>query len=458
MPLPLLVRASALSLLMALVLLSGAKLAAAEPSDEAAKARIEAADAASRAASEQAAKEAAELQAQADATQAQIEQLKGEIAKLQSELNSTTAQKQTLQGAIAALNLQIQKLQKQISLTNTQIKQKDAQINQLSGNITDTSGKINTAELGVSSTLRELETLDQEPLVITLLGGGSLSSFFDHAVTLGSLRSELGNKIQDLSSLKNNLQSSKDTAQTQRKQLASLKSSLAQQQQGLSIAKQSQNDLLKETQNKESNYQALIAEKQALERKFEQDLLNFEKQLGLHVDASTLPPSGAGELAWPLENVRITQFFGNTSFATQNPQIYNGHGHTGVDFAASPGTRVLAARGGVVLGTGNTDLTCPNASFGKWVFIKHDDGLSTLYAHLSVISVTQGEHVSQGEVVGYSGNTGYSTGPHLHFGVYASSGSEIATFPSSSCKGKGYTMPVGDISAYLNPLSYLPAR
>ena len=449
-------RQFAVLVLCAATFMSGAHLVYAEAIDQAAQDRIQQADAQSKAAAEIAAKAAADAQAQADATQKQIDQLKQEIAQLQSQLNSTTAQKQTLQNAINQLNLQIQTLQKSIILTNTQIKQTNSQIGTLSGNIQTTSQKIDQAEAGVASSLRELETLDQEPLAVSLLSGESLSSFFDQALSLADLRVQLENKIEDLSSLKTNLQTSKSVAQTKAQQLATLKSNLSQQQQGLNAAKQSQTDLLTQTKNQESSYQALITQKQALESKFEQDLLNFQAQLGLHTDSSTLPQTGSGELAWPLDKVRITQYFGNTDFATKNPQIYSGHGHTGVDFAASTGTRVLAARGGVVLGTGNTDLTCPNASFGKWVFIKHDDGLSTLYAHLSVISVTQGQQVSTGDVVGYSGSTGYATGPHLHFGVYATSGSEIASFASQSCKGKTYTMPVGDLTAYLNPLSYLP--
>jgi murein DD-endopeptidase MepM/ murein hydrolase activator NlpD len=398
------------------------------------------------------------IQSQIDTTQQQIDSLKNEIEQLQIQLTNTTKQKQTLQSAVQALDLNIKKIQKSITLTNAQMVQTDRQISLLGKGISTTTTSIGQAQEGVGATLRDIAELDQEPIAASVLTGGTLSNFFNQVVALGAVRDDLQGRVRDLSALKSTLQTNKNTAQQSRNRLASLQVQLTQQKQSLAIARQSQNDLLAETKNQESSYQALIADKQLQEARFEQDLLNFQAKLGLRTDASTLPASGSAPLAWPLASVRITQYFGNTPFATKNPQIYSGHGHTGVDFAASPGTPVLAARGGIVLGTGNTDLTCPNASFGKWVFVKHDDGLSTLYAHLSVISVATGQSVSTGQVVGYSGSTGYATGPHLHFGVYASSGSEIASFASSSCHGRTYTMPVGDLSAYLNPLSYLPAH
>lgn len=397
------------------------------------------------------------IQSQIDSSNAQIENLKQQIAQLQAQLDATSKQKQTLQSAVAGLNLNIKKISASIALTNDQIAQKDKQISTLSGSISTTTNQIGSAEQGIAASLRGLAEQDNESIIVGLLAGGTLSSLFDETVTLGAVRDGLESMASRLSSLKTNLETSKNTAEERRAELASLQQNLAQQKQGLAIAEQSQSELLAETKNKESNYQALIAQKQAEESKFEQDLLNFQSKLNLTVTPGSLPPSGSHPLAWPLNSIRITQYFGNTPFATQNPQIYNGHGHSGVDFAASPGTPVMAARQGVVLGTGNTDLTCPNASYGKWIFIKHDDGLSTIYAHLSVIDVSQGQQVSTGQVIGYSDTTGYATGPHLHFGVFASSGSEIASFSSQGCKGRTYTMPVGDLSAYLNPLSYLPA-
>jgi murein DD-endopeptidase MepM/ murein hydrolase activator NlpD len=158
-------------------------------------------------------------------------------------------------------------------------------------------------------------------------------------------------------------------------------------------------------------------------------------------------------LKFPLQKIRITQYFGNTAFSTKNPQIYSSGTHNGVDFAASIGTPIHASLSGIVVGAGNTDIkSC--RSYGKCIMIKHANGLSTLYAHLSLIAVTVGQNVTTGEIIGYTGNTGISTGPHLHFGVYATEGVNI-----TKNKGSKYcsnvTIPYADLKAYLNPLSYL---
>ncbi len=397
-----------------------------------------------------------DLQQQIVQSTSQIDDLKKEIAQLQTQLNATGKQKQTLQSAITGLDLNIKKITKTIALTNAQIAQKDGQISRLSGSIATTSIKIGTAQTEVGNTLAQLDIHDQEPVSLLLLSEPSLSSFFDEAASLESLRVDLQSTVHQLSDLKQTLQDSKTVAQQKRQDLANLQASLAQQKQSLAIARQTQSDLLIQTKNTEATYQKILAQKKAQEAKFEQDLLSYESQLNLKVSKGSLPPSGSVVLAWPVDDPYITQYFGNTPFATANPQVYNGKGHNAIDLRASPGTPIKAARGGVVLGTGNTDLTCPGASYGKWIFIKHDDGLSTIYAHLSVIGVSKGDSVTVGQVIGYSDTTGYATGPHLHFGVYASTGSEVASFASKGCPGKTYTMPVADISAYLNPLSYLP--
>ena len=174
----------------------------------------------------------------------------------------------------------------------------------------------------------------------------------------------------------------------------------------------------------------------------------------MEIDPTSLPKTGKGVLRWPLSTVKITQYFGNTPFASANPQVYNGGGHNGIDLRAAPGTPVKSAASGTVVGTGDTDKQCRGVSYGRWVLIRHNNGLSTLYAHLSLISVSGGMEIQTGDLVGYSGNTGYSTGPHLHFAVYATQAVQIMNKRSRVC-GTNLTLPVSSTNGYLNPLSYL---
>jgi len=91
------------------------------------------------------------------------------------------------------------------------------------------------------------------------------------------------------------------------------------------------------------------------------------------------------------------------------------HAVNAVDFGAPVGTSVRAAAAGTVIIAKNTGY---NGGFGKYVVINHSDGTQTLYAHMSAVTISVGATVSQGQVIGRSGNTGRSTGPHLHFEVH----------------------------------------
>ncbi|MEX2052418.1 MAG: LysM peptidoglycan-binding domain-containing M23 family metallopeptidase [Candidatus Paceibacterota bacterium] len=90
------------------------------------------------------------------------------------------------------------------------------------------------------------------------------------------------------------------------------------------------------------------------------------------------------------------------------------HGNNSVDLAAATGTRILASASGRVL----LARTGYNGGYGNMVIIEHPNGTKTLYAHMTRLGTSSGAQVSQGEVIGYVGSTGRSTGPHLHFEVH----------------------------------------
>ena len=196
--------------------------------------------------------------------------------------------------------------------------------------------------------------------------------------------------------------------QKKEKELANYKSDLFDQKFVLDINRNDKNTLLVITKNKESNYEKLLDEKVEARKTFEKELLDLESQLQIEIDPNKIPPAGKGVLAWPLDSIKITQYFGNTEFARAGG--YNGQGHNGVDFRASSGTKVKTALTGTVEAVGNTDAMKGCYSYGKYALVRHNNGLSTLYAHLSYIKVNKGDTVITGDTIGYSGKTGYSTG------------------------------------------------
>jgi murein DD-endopeptidase MepM/ murein hydrolase activator NlpD len=116
-----------------------------------------------------------------------------------------------------------------------------------------------------------------------------------------------------------------------------------------------------------------------------------------------------GELfMYPVQAKYITSHFG----MRKDPISGALNLHTGIDLRANIGTTVMASLDGIV------SVVSENWLYGKHIIISHDNGYKTLYAHLNSFSVKQGDRVARGRKIGESGNTGYSTGPHLHFGMY----------------------------------------
>jgi len=386
-----------------------------------------------------------------------IAKLEKEIAAYQAQLNEIGKEKQSLVGTIAALDISRKKLSADILLTENRIAKANLRISELGLEIHGKATSIATATAGLESVVRTLNEMDRSSPVETLLSGGDFGDVWNQVEAIGRFEGMLRLRLQELSTLKASLESTEAETKKQKAALVAYDIDLSNQKKALDANRKEKTALLAATKNKESNYRKILEEKVALKNQFEQELFSYQSELRIAIDPSALPRTGSGVLSWPVDQVVITQYFGNTEFATQNPQVYNGKGHNGIDLRASPGVRIKAALAGTVVGTGDTDLTCAYASYGRWVLIRHNNGLSTLYAHLSVINVTQGQSVTTGQVVGYSGSTGYATGPHLHFTVYATQGVQIAQLPSKAlaCRGKIYTLPIADLKAYLNPLSYL---
>jgi len=398
-----------------------------------------------------------ELENKIEETNSKVQEIQKDINKYTQELNVIRAEKQTLQSVINELDTSRKKVNANINLTQNEIDNAIYNIERFTLEIREKEQEIGLNTEAIGETVRLINEKESQTFAEAILGYDNLSDFWYELDSLQQFQAVVRKDLQELYDLKTQLQNSKKQLQTKEHELSQLKTQLFGQRSVIDNNKAEKDSLLQVTKSEESTYQKLLAEKIRQREIFLSELASIEEELRITIDPTSIPSSGSGVLSWPLDKIVITQYFGNTPFASANPQIYSGRGHNGVDFSASSGSRIKSSLSGTVTATGNTDLQQGCYSYGKWVLVKHNNGLSSLYAHLSVISVNPGQVVKTGDILGFSGNTGYSTGPHLHFTVFATEGVRVVRLGDvktvTNCGNM--KIPVAPQEAYLNPLSYL---
>lgn len=391
-----------------------------------------------------------------------LQEIEKEIAEYEAALQEVGAEKDTLQKAINRLELERKKVQADIRYTENQISNTDLEINKLTLEIRSTERDIEHNEEAIADIIRSLNVHDDDSMIELLLRHENLSEFWNEIEALETVRDSIQTQVHSLISLKGLLEEKHESETEKRGELVDLKQKYDGQQQVLVNNKREKDTLLEQTESEEAEYQSLLAQKKAAREQITAELRDFEAELQFILDPTTIPSRGSAVFDWPLANITITQLFGGTEFAKNNPGIYGRGYHPGVDFGASVGTPIYAPLSGTVRWVDNTDAVPGCYAWGKWTLIDHANGLSTLYAHQSAIPghITPGAKVSTGDLIGYVGATGYVTGPHLHFTVYAKDAVEVIRYSDfktiTSC-GPAYT-PRSAPEGYINPMDYLPQR
>lgn len=405
-----------------------------------------------------------ELQEKINIVEKNREKLEKEIKAYQAQLKEISNQASTLQGAIKTLDVSVSKI-------NTEVKVTENNINKTTYTIEDTNLEISVKEKQINQNkkalvelLKKIDEHNNRSIWEMLLSQKDISYFWNDMESLVQVQSKINEQVTSIKNIKANLEKAKVNLEKEKEQLESYTKELADRKKVLDSTKKEKSNLLSATKSKESEYQKLLKEKEAQKKAFDEEIQNIEMTIKFLIDKTSYPSAKKGIIIWPLATFKITQEFGGTQFAKNNPGIYGKPYHPGVDFGVPTGTKVRSVSSGVVKGFDNTDAYNGCYAWGKWILIEHDNGLSSLYAHLSVISVQVGQRVKAGDVIGYSGNTGVSTGPHLHFSLYATQGVQIAKYSvykkgsTTGCSATNATGPFADQDAYLNPLDYFPQQ
>lgn len=171
--------------------------------------------------------------------------------------------------------------------------------------------------------------------------------------------------------------------------------------------------------------QQLAAQQAAQQQAAQQQAAQQQQSAG---SGSTSTSTGGGAVSsggfiWPVSGYRSI----SSPFGWRNCPFHGREFHSGIDIPAPGGTPIKATKGGVVIISGY------GSSYGNYITIAHSDGSRSLYAHMSSRAASAGSTVSQGQVIGYVGSTGSSTGNHLHFELWMNSSQSSRVNPAAYC-------------------------
>lgn len=395
-----------------------------------------------------------EVQKKIDAKNQEIKQLEADAAKYRDTLGGIGRETKTLSGQIQTIDKSINGLAANVKVTNAKISKTQLEITELNRDIETKERSIQREHGQIEGLVTTLAIRERESPLEILMKNETMASFFMSLDNIVSVQSTIQKILATVRTEREALTQKKDAAEEKKTDLSSLVFELADQKALQEDERKRRAGLLAATKNQERLYQQLLTETQKKRDALEQEVNGLEAALNPNFDRSGLPAPGSGVLGWPLpEPIFVTQHFGLTSFARSG--AYNGKGHNGVDFRASNGTPIFSTADGIVRSVGDTDLGCKGASYGRWVLVDHPNNLATLYAHLSLIKVKPGDGLNRGELVGYSGQTGYATGPHLHLSLFATHAVSVSQFRSKVC-GRLMTLPIAPLGGYLDPIAYLP--
>ncbi len=402
------------------------------------------------------------LNKQIDDYSDQIKKIDREIEEQKKLIQTTSSKAGEIQAQINSLNATRKKLQSDVSRTQNIIAKSQLEIEKLDLEMTEKEKRIENSQEGLAESLRTMSKHRDVAFLELAFDSQSISDFLSEIIEVRRFKEMLINKKYELLNLNRELSQKKSEEEQTKEELEKERQILAAQQNTVISTQNAQTSLLSATKSEQSKYEQLLKENQAKREQFETLVRSIESQIKILIDPGTYPAASRGILGWPADTIRITQQFGGTDFAKNNPGIYGRAYHPGTDFGMPIGTKIKSLEAGVIKGQDNTDAYPGCYAWGRWIVVEHDNGLSSLYAHLSSSLVSTGQRVEKGEVIALSGNTGISTGPHLHLSLYITQGLRIGKYGAykpggSGCAATNASGPFADTDAYLDPMTYLPA-
>ena len=351
---------------------------------------------------------------------AKLKDVKSQLKENDNEIGSIVARKDAIDQEVQLLHQQIENINYQVSSYALLIADKQDELDMANLNL-DALNEKNKERL------RAMEEDGDVSYWAVVFKANSFSDLLDRISMIQEINAADQRRLQEIRAVAQQVSAVQSELVYEKTALESIKEELNAAEITLESKRAESDRLLQELVAKGQEFEELIDESEDLQSDLmkqiaqkEKDLKAAEYQEWLATYVPTTKPSGKdttpstqttpSSAGWikPLSTLKITSAFGMRIHPISKVWTM----HEGVDFSAAQGTPIYAARAGKV-----TTASYQAGGAGYYVSINHGDGFSSIYMHMTHYIVKVGDYVNAGQVIGYVGSTGGSTGPHLHFGI-----------------------------------------
>lgn len=358
------------------------------------------------------------LNAEIREKQAKIKEIEKTIEAYKKKIEQTQSQSVSLKNQLSILDTIKKQVELDLQATEQKVGKTELEVKELTLSIADAETKIKEQKILLAELIRVVYYENEKNYVQVLATNDTFSDFYGRVQQLRKVENDLALQAKTLGESKKELENKHKQMEDRKKILVSLQEELAQKKVSLNEQAVAKNQLLAQTQSSEKTYQTLVGSLKDQYRQIENEVSSIEQQIRRKLEnQGKLDPiaDDSSSLSWPTQSRYINAYFHDTSYPYRN--VFE---HSGIDIKAAQGTPVRASASGYVARA----KKCTLASCYAFVLIVHQDGIATLYGHLSQINVSDEQFVTRGDVIGYSGATPgtvgagpFTTGAHLHYEV-----------------------------------------
>ena len=369
-------------------------------------------------------------------TQAEIDSLKNEAKELGDQKKELEAKLKELANDKSKALEQKKLLDQQIDNTSAQIKNVEAQIADYADLITQTEAELADAEAREAAQyelfckrVRAMEESGEVSYWSVLFGASSFTDMLTRLNDVNEVMDADQKVIDDLKDLQAEITAKKEQLEDSKAEREAAKAELVNKKSELDKQRQQAIALVNEINDNEEENQATLDALDKEEERILAEALRKSRELAAQqAAAGKSTQSNPGGYIWPVDSRYVTSTVGGRA----SPGGIGSTNHKGTDIGRVGYTSpIYAAKSGTVI------VSQYSSSYGNYVVISHGSGNTTLYGHMSSRKVEAGQYVNQGDVIGITGSTGHSTGPHLHFEI-TENGVRINPLNDGAEPRKGY--------------------